>query len=89
MAGKQWSIFGDQPKKKHGMISIGLLEFNIELIITFSIGKVQEQVGQLRVINMTSNSALVNRTGRSAFNNAHKRTAAFLTPNVLQTKHNW
>ena len=89
MAGKQWSIFGDQPKKKHGMISVGLLEFNTELIITFSIGKVQEHVGQLRVLSMTSNSALVNRTGTSAFNNAHKHTAAFITPNVLQTKHNW
>lgn len=86
MAGKQWSILGDQPKKKHDMISIGLLEFNIELIIT-SIGKVQEHVGQLRVLSMTSN-LLVNRTGRSAFTNAHKCTAAFTTPNVLQTKRN-
>lgn len=44
MAGKQWSVFGDQPKKKHDMISVGLLEFNIELIMTFSTGKVQEHV---------------------------------------------
>ena len=31
---------------------------------------------------MTSNSALVNRTGKSAFNNAHKRTATYFRQNT-------